>query len=147
MARRGSDFVLSFMSKSHTFWYRLLGGGGLTGRWGKAPILLLTTTGRKSGKPRTAPLIFTRDGDTLVVIASNGGDDRDPYWWRNLQANPEAGVQIKSVTMRVRAEQASPEEKARLWPEMASVYRNYDDYQKKTTRQIPLVLLHPIAET
>jgi len=135
--------VVSLMSKSHTFWYRLLGGAGLTGSFGRGPILLLTTTGRKSGKQRTTPLIYGRDGDNIMVVASNGGDDSDPAWWRNLKANPDATIQIKHETRRVRAEQANDAEKARLWPEMTKVYPTYDDYQKRTSRTIPLVILKP----
>jgi F420H(2)-dependent quinone reductase len=143
MAPRSNRLVVSFMAKSHTFWYRMLGGGGPTGHFGKAPILLLTTTGRKSGRPRTTPLIYCRDGENIVVVASNGGDDRDPGWWRNLKAHPTGTIQIKHETTSVRAEQASPDDKARLWPEMTKVYATYDEYQRKTSREIPLVILKP----
>lgn len=141
-----SRIVTSLMSKSHTFWYRALGGGGPTGHFGKAPILLLTTTGRKSGKTRTTPLIYTRDGDDIAVIASNGGDDRDPGWWRNLKATPEATIQIGREKRRVRAEKASPADRARIWPEMTRVYGAYDGYQKRTSREIPVVILKPASE-
>ena len=146
MAQPNNRFLTSLMSKSHTFWYRMLGGAGPTGHFGKAPILLLTTTGRKSGKTRTTPLIYGLDGENVVVVASNGGDDRDPGWWRNLKAHPDATIQIKHETKQVRAEQATPEEKARIWPEMTKVYAAYDDYVKRTSREIPLVLLKPVAK-
>ena len=143
MAQPTNRLVISLMSKSHVFWYRMLGGAGLTGNFGRGPILLLTTTGRKSGEPRTTPLFYGRDGDNVVVIASNNGADADPGWWKNLKSNPDATIQIKRETRRVRAEQATPEEKARLWPEMTKVYPAYDDYVKRTSREIPLVILKP----
>jgi deazaflavin-dependent oxidoreductase (nitroreductase family) len=143
MAQPTNRLVISLMSKSHVFWYRLLGGAGLTGNFGRGPILLLTTNGRKSGEPRTTPLIYGRDGDNTVVIASNNGADADPGWWKNLKANPDATIQIKRELRRVRAEQATPEEKARLWPEMTRIYPAYDDYAKRTAREIPLVMLKP----
>jgi deazaflavin-dependent oxidoreductase (nitroreductase family) len=147
MALRNNGLFISLMSKSHTFWYQLLGGAGPLGQMGKAPVLLLTTVGRKSGRRRTTPLMYGRDGDTVVVIASNSGADRDPGWWRNLKAHPDATIQIKRVTIAVRAEQASPDEKARLWSEMAKVYPAYDEYQMNTVRLIPLVLLKPAVST
>ena len=143
MAQPTNRLVISLMSKIHVFWYRMLGGAGLTGNFGRGPILLLTTTGRKSGEPRTTPLIYGRDGDNVVVIASNNGADADPGWWKNLKSNSDATIQIKRETRRVRAEQATPEEKARLWPEMTTVYPGYDDYVKRTSREIPLVILKP----
>jgi deazaflavin-dependent oxidoreductase (nitroreductase family) len=129
------------MSKSHTFWYRLT-GGALGSRLGGGPILLLTTTGRKSGKPRTTPLLYVEDGDNLVIVASNAGDDRDPGWWRNMKAHPEASVQIKSERVAVRSEQAGPADRARLWQEVTKMYPDYDEYTKRTTREIPVVILH-----
>ena len=131
-----------FVSGSHEFWYRLTGGwvgGNMFGR----PVLLLTTTGRKSGRKRTTPLIYLADGDDLVVVASYGGAPRDPDWWTNLKVNPAASVQVMSRRRDVRARKASDEEKARLWPLVVGIYRPYEDYQRRTTRQIPLVILEP----
>ena len=105
--------------------------------------MLLTSTGRKSGQPRTAPLLALQDGENMVIIASNGGSDKHPVWWLNLQNQPEAGLQLGSEKKRVRAERANDEEKARLWPRLVEMYASYADYQKKTERAIPVVILRP----
>ncbi len=105
------------------------------------PVLLLTTTGRRSGKQRTTPLTFLRDGADLVLIASNGGADQPPDWWRNLQHNPRAVVQIVRNRSTVTARTASAEERERLWPVITATYSGYAKYQQRTTRQIPVVLL------
>lgn len=123
-----------------------LTGGRLGGQFGKAPILLLTTTGRKTGKERTWPLIYIRDGDALAVVASNGGSDQAPAWWLNLQANPRGSVRIKNDTWQVEASNGSQEQRDRLWPQFNAIYKTYDSYQQKTTRQIPVVLLSPVAQ-
>src|SRR5690242_15137204 len=122
----------------HNFLYRLT-GGAIGGRMFNSPVMLLTTTGRKTGKQRTTPLLYLRDGDNLATVASNGGSDRPPTWWLNLKSNPEAQIQIGRKVTRVRAEQASPDEKSRLWPLLTSMYPTYNEYQKKTTREIPVV--------
>jgi len=126
----------------HAFFYRL-SGGKLGGTMGKAPVLLLTTTGRKTGKLRVSPLIYGQDGDNLILIASNGGAPIHPTWWLNLQAKPEAEVEIGSKKQRVTARQANAEEHARLWQIMVAIYPDYDNYQKKTSREIPVVILQP----
>ena len=107
------------------------------------PVLLLTTTGRKSGLPRTVPLVFFEDGERLVVIASKGGDPQDPLWWENLKKNPEAEVQVGAERRRMRARLASPDERARLWPRAKRENPTYAEYEKRTTREIPVVLLQP----
>jgi deazaflavin-dependent oxidoreductase (nitroreductase family) len=107
------------------------------------PVLLLTTTGRRSGKPRTTPLTFFRDGANLVVIASNGGADRPPDWSLNLQQNPCAVVRIANDELVVQTRTASPEERERLWPEITGTYSGYARYQQKTARQIPVLILTP----
>ena len=135
-------FFVRCVSATHEFWYRLT-GGAIGGRFGRAPILLLTTKGRRSGKERTTPLLYYRDGENLVIIASNGGDDRHPAWWLNLRDMPEARVQVGRQEMAVRAEKAGPEEKARLWPLLTEMYPQYDAYQKQTKRDIPVVVLTP----
>jgi F420H(2)-dependent quinone reductase len=120
-------------------------GGKIGGKAGKAPMMLLTTTGRRSGKPRTTPLMCIIDGDRYLAVASYGGDDRDPQWFKNLQANPEATIQLGPETHRVRASVATPEEKKVLWPKAVAAYKGYDSYQRKTSRDIPLVILTPTA--
>ena len=107
------------------------------------PVLLLTTRGRRSGKARTTPLTFFRDGTDLVVIASNGGADRPPDWWLNLQQDPRAVVQIGTDELTVEARTASPEERERLWVGITATYPGYAAYQRKTTRRIPVLILTP----
>ena len=108
-------------------------------------MVLLTTTGHKTGKKRTTPLLYGRDGNRIVVVASNGGRSRSPAWWTNLRFNPEAEAQIKGDKWRVKAETASDDEKARLWPLMIGVFPTYEKYQQKTKRVIPVVTLAPIG--
>lgn len=127
----------------HSFLYRLT-GGAIGGRMFNGDVLLLVTTGRKTGKQRTTPLLYIADGDTMAIVASNGGSDRPPTWWLNLQSNPEAQVQIGRKVMRVRAEQAGPEEKRRLWALLTKMYPTYDEYQRKTAREIPVAILKPL---
>ncbi len=109
------------------------------------PVLLLRTIGRKTGEERTAALVYLKDGDTLVVVASNGGSDKPPGWFFNIQKNAEVGVQIARQRMRMRARIADPQERARLWPLVNQNNSNrYNGYQAKTKRQIPIVLLSPL---
>jgi deazaflavin-dependent oxidoreductase (nitroreductase family) len=124
--------------------YRLT-GGKVGGKIGKAPVLLLTATGRKSGQPRTQPLLYTQAGDGYAVIASKGGADQHPFWYLNLQANPRAEVTVARQTRQVRARDAQGEERERLWRALADLYPGYDKYAQKTNRQIPVVVLEPVA--
>jgi deazaflavin-dependent oxidoreductase (nitroreductase family) len=135
-----SRALVKVMSASHQFWYRRT-GGRVGGRINGMDVLLLTTHGRKSGKSRTTPLQYVSDGDAYVVVASNGGSDRHPGWWLNLKADPDATVQVKSARRAVRAREASPDEKARLWPRLTALYAGYGDYQQATSREIPVVIL------
>ena len=116
------------------------------GRLGKSPVLLLITTGRKTGKPRATPLFYLKDGDNIILVASNGGSTTHPTWWLNLQANPQAKVELGRKKLPVTARQADAEERKRLWPLLVAMYAGYAEYQKKTTREIPLVILSPTAE-
>lgn len=136
--------LLRFMSTTHAFWYQV--SGGLIGRslFG-APILLLTVTGRKSGRTHTTPLIYLQDGDSFVIVGSVGGSDKHPAWFLNLRAKPDAEVLVGRTKTSVRAEVANDEERARLWPQLVKLYSNYDEYQKKTSRQIPVVILRPVS--
>jgi deazaflavin-dependent oxidoreductase (nitroreductase family) len=93
---------------------------------------------------RTAPLLYLEDGEGLVVVASVGGTPKHPAWYWNLKANPEARVQIKDRTLRVRAEEARGEEKRRLWARLVEMYPPYEDYQRRTEREIPVVVLRPV---
>ena len=118
---------------------------GLVRSLGKAPVILLTTTGRKAGRRITTPLCSVRDGDAFIVIASNGGQDWYPSWWLNLKANPEALVEFANERVRVRmVEVIESAAKDRLWRKMTAVYPGYDGYTKRTARGIPLGLLEAI---
>jgi deazaflavin-dependent oxidoreductase (nitroreductase family) len=129
----------------HSIVYRLT-GGKVAGKFRNAPVLLLTTTGRKSGQPRTNPLLYTRAGDNAyMVIASKGGADQHPLWYLNLQANPLAEVTIGRQMLPVRARDAEGEERERLWRALADLNPGYDRYAKKTSRRIPVVVLEPIS--
>jgi deazaflavin-dependent oxidoreductase (nitroreductase family) len=108
------------------------------------PVLALTTTGRKSGKKRTTMLTSpVQDGDAVVLVASYGGDDRHPQWFLNLRDNPEVEIMMDGKTRPMRARVASPEEKSELWPRVVDAYRGYGQYQKRTDRDIPLVICEP----
>jgi deazaflavin-dependent oxidoreductase (nitroreductase family) len=116
---------------------------GLVGGWAGAPMLLLTTTGRKSGEPRTTPLLFVRDGNDFVVIASYGGSDQHPQWWKNLVASPVAEVQAFAERRTVRAHAATGAERDRLWSDIKRRYPIYSWYESRTSRQIPVIVLRP----
>ena len=136
--------ALKLGSGAHAGVYRAT-SGKLFGSMGKSPILLLNTVGRKTGKKRTSPLLYVLDGEDFVIVASKGGAPTHPAWYLNLMANPNATVEVGDQEVRVRAEEVDPEEKARLWQKMVEMYPTYDDYQKKTEREIPLLVLHPVA--
>ncbi|MBV2365021.1 nitroreductase family deazaflavin-dependent oxidoreductase [Streptomonospora nanhaiensis] len=114
--------------------------------WQGTTTLILTTVGRRSGQRRSTPLIYRTDGDAFVVVASKGGDPDHPLWYKNLLANPEAEIQVKADRYRVRARTADEDEKARLWPRMAATWPQYDEYQTKTERSIPVVVLDPVEK-
>jgi len=103
--------------------------------------LILTTTGRRSGEPRATPLIYGTHDGALLVVASKGGSDEPPAWYRNLTANPDVEVQVGPDRFRARARTAGPDEKPALWREMAGIWPAYDDYQQRTDRDIPVVVL------
>jgi deazaflavin-dependent oxidoreductase (nitroreductase family) len=130
------------MSGMHTALYRA-SGGRVGSRVQGMRVLLLTTTGRRSGVARTTPLLYVREGDAVVVVASNGGSDSFPAWWLNLRSDANAEVEIGRAHTRVIARKASPEEHARLWPEFTSGYPGYAKYATRTTREIPVVILEP----
>ena len=135
-------FLIRAMSRTHSGLYRA-SGGRLLGRVAGMPVLLLTTTGRRSGKPRTAALTYFRDGADLVVIGSFGGSDLPPAWWLNLQRDPQASVLIGGTTSRVTARAATAEEHDRLWPLVTTTHPGYARYQERTARLIPIVMLTP----
>ena len=138
-----ADIGLKTMSRVHRVILRTTNGKVLNSAFGM-PVVELHTVGRKSGLPRstmlTAPVI---DGQRIVLVASKGGDDRDPEWYRNLMVHPDAELTVDGQRRLVRARQASAEEKAELWPRVVAAYRGYAGYQGRTQRDIPLVLCDP----
>jgi len=121
-------------------------GGRIGGKMGKLPILLLTTTGRKSGKQRTLPLVYIMDDSAYVITASAGGADKNPSWFFNIRSNPQATIQVKDKHIKVTAEIAEQEKKSELWARLVEVAPNFAGYQKRTSREIPMVILHPKEE-
>jgi deazaflavin-dependent oxidoreductase (nitroreductase family) len=137
------DLAAKGLSRFHAALYR--GTGGRIGRSGYGmPVVILKTTGRKTGKPRTTTLTSPiQDGDTVVIVASYGGDDRHPAWFLNLRDEPKVELTIHNKTRPMTAHVASPEEKAELWPRVVAAHKGYAQYQTKTDRDIPLVILEP----
>ena len=144
MAAKRSVFVEWFW-RIHLRLYKWSGGRIGASLMG-LPVLLLTTTGRKSGQPRTSPLMYLPRGDDFVVIASYLGEPRHPFWWTNLVANPSATVQIGSRHYRVTAREADGKEREDLWKAVTAKTPDYDEYQKRTTRRIPVVVLERTKE-
>jgi deazaflavin-dependent oxidoreductase (nitroreductase family) len=143
LQHRLADIGLRTMSRVHRAILHGTGGRVLDSAFGM-PVVELQTVGRKSGLPRTtmltAPII---DGDRVVLVASKGGDDRDPDWYRNLMAQPEIELTVAGQHRLLRARRASPDEKAELWPRVVAAYRGYAGYQRRTERDIPLVICEP----
>ena len=137
-----NPFLMKTIGRIHRWLYRLT-GGALGARLAGRPMLLLTTTGRKSGRLRTTPLQYMKDGENMVVVASNGGNARHPAWWFNIDANASATVQVGKETKRVRAETADEEERSRLWPMILEANAGYQGYEDETERTIPVVILRP----
>jgi F420H(2)-dependent quinone reductase len=139
--------LLRHLVGGHTAVYRAT--GGLIGHRvpGAPPMLLLDHIGAKSGKVRTIPLAYLRDGENVVLVASKGGHPRNPAWFHNLVANPETTIQIGSDRRAVSARVAEGKERERLWGEVVKLYGGYRDYQQRTEREIPLVVLEPRGGT
>jgi F420H(2)-dependent quinone reductase len=135
--------VLRQLMKGHTLAYRAT--GGLLGHRfpGAPPSLLLDHVGAKSGRRRTTPLTYLRDGEAFVLVASKGGHPQNPAWFHNLRAHPDVTIQVGSRRRPVRARVATPEERTRLWPRVVDLYGGYEGYQRRTGREIPLVILEP----
>jgi deazaflavin-dependent oxidoreductase (nitroreductase family) len=141
-----NDFGFKVMNTVHRGLLKI-SGGRLGWEAQHMPVLELTTTGRKSGRPHSVMLTSpVQNGRTLVVVASRGGGDQSPAWFLNLRDNPEVQVALKGAAkQRMRARTATPEERARLWPMVVADHKNYAAYQTKTSRQLPLVLLEPVG--
>jgi deazaflavin-dependent oxidoreductase (nitroreductase family) len=143
--------ILKVASRLNVAVYRAT-GGRVGGRWrvGSAfpkgvPVCLVTTIGRKTGLPRTLPLLFMPDGDRVILVASQGGLPEHPLWYLNLTANPEVTVQVKRDVRRMRARTADETERAALWPRLVAMYADFDRYQSWTDRQIPVVICEPLG--
>lgn len=136
------DRTAKNLSTLHTGLFRLT-GGRVGRRLVDNDMLLLTTTGRRSGKTHTVPLLYLRDKEHLVVIASWGGRDHHPHWYTNLMKDPAATVQIDGRHLDVQAATADREQRARLWPQVLDAYDGYREYQNRTDREIPIVILSP----
>lgn len=141
--------IIKAMARVHVWLYRKT-AGRLGSKWrvGSAfprgvPTCLLTTTGRVSGQPRTAPLLYLADADQVVLVASQGGLPRDPQWYRNLVEHPDVVVQTGGDVREMRARTARDEERAKLWPRLVALYRDFDAYQSWTDRVIPVVICEP----
>ena len=137
--------MLKLFSRLHVFLYKAT-GGRIGGRFKVAPVLLLTTTGRKTGKRRTTPLLYGEDAGRYVIVASVGGAPTHPAWYLNLNRDPEAVVQVGRRQLGVHADTTAADERARLWTLMTRLYPGYDEYQAKTSREIPVVVLTPLAD-
>ena len=131
---------LNLLTRAHVALYRI-SGGRLGGKFAGAPVLLLDHVGRKSGRRRTTPLLYMADGEDLVIVGSRGGSDASPAWWLNLQASPATTVQLGSERRSVVARRAATDERARLWPGLTAMYPDYEVYQSRTSREIPVILL------
>jgi F420H(2)-dependent quinone reductase len=130
----------TLLTKVNTMAYRLT-GGRVGGSMDGAPVLLLHHVGRKSGQERVAPLLYLPDGDDLVIVASYGGAPKSPAWFHNLRAHPETLVEVGREQRAVTAREATAAERERLWPALVELYPAYGDYQARTEREIPLVVL------
>jgi len=134
------DLIRSF-SRFHMGLFRWI---GLTGPGAFRQTLILTTRGRKTGREVSTPLLYIEDNERLYIVASFGGNDSHPGWYRNLVANPEVRVERNNASRRYRARSLSPEEASTAWPKLLALYPTYANYQKKTTRVIPVVELTPV---
>jgi F420H(2)-dependent quinone reductase len=133
-------WLIALITALHRFAYRA-SGGWIGGRLPGQRFLLLVTRGRRTGLERVQPLLYVPDGERFVVVGSNGGDDRPPAWWLNLQAQPAARVQVDRSQYRVTAHQARGAELDALWKRLEASYRYYADYRRRTSREIPVVVL------
>jgi len=134
--------IFRLFTRLHVILYRL-SGGRIGGNLSGVPILLLESVGSKTGKRRITPLAYIRHGGNYVVTASNGGEPHHPGWYYNLHSQPQTVIQIMDQHISVEAEQADPEERRRLWAELVKTNPRFDEYQRKTAREIAMFILHP----
>ncbi len=140
----GESSFWKHTGRLHAWLYRRT-GGRIGHKAGHITNLLLTTTGRKSGTPRTVTLTYMPDGERYVLVASNGGSDRHPVWWLNLQNHPRATVQIRNLIVEVEAAEAQGAERDRLWPQLKTYNPFYGQYEQITERRIPVVVLRALS--
>ncbi len=137
-----ADLFIKWISRANTWLYRTT-GGKLGSTFQKAPVALLTTTGRKTGRPRVSPLLYLCEGDRVILAASRSGSDKNPMWYLNLKANPQVQVQIKGDVLNLTAHEANKEERQQYWAKLVAMYPTFEDYQSWTDRVIPLVICEP----
>ncbi len=137
--------IFRLFTRLHVILYRI-SGGRIGGNMSDVQILLLESVGRKTGKRRTTPLVYIRDGDNYVVTASNGGEPHHPGWYYNLRSQPQTVIQVMDRRVPAEAEQAKPEERRRLWAELVKTNPRFDEYQRKTAREIAMFILHPNSQ-
>lgn len=143
--QRIGNVVIKYMTKLNVWVQRKSHGKFLAKFPGGAPIGILTTIGRKSGQPRECALLYLQDGKDVVVVASKGGMPKDPDWYTNLVENPHVSFEIRGHSHKYMARTADAVEKARLWPELVRMYKQYEDYQARTSRSIPVVICSPVG--
>lgn len=138
-----TKFIIKWMSRGQTALYKA-SNGKIAGKFLEgAPVALVTTIGRKTGEPRVVPLLFLREGNRVVLVASQGGSDKHPLWYLNLKADPKATVQIKNEVLNLTARDATEQERAEYWPKLTAFYKGFEDYQSWTDRVIPIVICDP----
>lgn len=133
--------VVRAFTALHVLLYRKSGG------WAQAPgypTMLLTTQGRKTGKPRTVPVVYVTEGDNFVIAAAYSGSDQHPAWWLNLQHNPNAVLHVGRKEVAVRAELAAPQQREALWLRLVAMYPPFAEYRTRTSREIPIIILRPV---
>jgi len=144
LLKRVRDLAWNGFTDAHIAAYRVT-GGRIGGTFRGVDTLLLDHVGRRSGKKRTNPLYYVADGEDLVIVASRGGSHKHPAWWLNLRNSPRTTVQVGSERREVVARQADDEERARLWPRLVEAWPDYEAYQRRTERRIPVIVLSPAS--
>lgn len=136
------NFFMRMAMKLHVFLYKRT-NGSMGGSMGGSDVLLLSSTGRKTGKTRIAPLLFMMDSSNYIIIASYGGSDNNPAWYHNLRNSKETTIRVKEIIKEVNVTIASKDERNRLWPIITEWSPQYAKYQEKTSREIPIIILSP----
>lgn len=132
--------ITKVFSGLHAKMFRLTNGRASNPNW---PMLVLRVTGRKTGNSRDVPLVYVEDNGRYAVAAAYGGSDVSPAWWLNLRANPQASALVNNIELPVRASKATADERATLWPRLVEMYPYFAEYQQRTSREIPVILLAP----